>query len=143
MLELKPMRPCPHCSREIKDDVELCKWCGGPVAPGATDAPGREREDAVRQARAAHAGGARLFQIALPLSVTTGFAEVMGPTYATARTGEHGTVLDAIEGEGWNLNHADYVFRMLGSVSRDKFLSSGQREAVSGEIVGVYIFRRQ
>ena len=30
---------------------------------------------------------------------------------------------------------------MISTVSRDKFLSSGQQEAVTGEIVGIYLFR--
>lgn len=93
------------------------------------------------QARAARAGGARLFQIALSLSETVGRTAMMSHAYATTVTRQHATVLDSVEGEGWRLEHAAYVYRVTGSVSRDKFLSSGQQEAVHGEIVGVYIFR--
>ena len=35
-----------------------------------------------------------------------------------------------------------YVFEQTGSVSRDKFASSGQTASVTGNIVGVYLFRR-
>ena|SRR6187200_1733863 len=136
------MRPCPHCSKEIKDDVELCKWCLRPVRPASAGEPEPEA-DPVLQARAAHAAGARLFQIALPLSETTGVAVPLGTVGATTQSREHGTALNAIEAEGWHLDHAGYVFRALGSVSRDKFFSSGQREAISGEIIGIYVFRRE
>lgn len=50
--------------------------------------------------------------------------------------------IEQIESEGWTLDNAGYVFQETGSVSRDKFLSSGQQEAVSGRILGIYIFRR-
>jgi hypothetical protein len=49
--------------------------------------------------------------------------------------------IEAIESEGWHLEHAGYVYRMTGSVSRDKLLSSGQQEAIHGEVLGIYIFR--
>jgi len=50
-------------------------------------------------------------------------------------------MLDSIEAEGWLLEHAGYVYRVTRTISRDKLLSSGQQEAVEGEIVGIYIFR--
>ena len=65
------MRPCPHCSKEIKDNAELCKWCQRPVPPPGVEAPG---SNPVIQAREAWQAGARLFQTVLPLSETTGFA---------------------------------------------------------------------
>ena len=94
------------------------------------------------QARAAHAAGARLFQIALRLSETTGVAVPLG-TVAATHSRAHSAVRGAIEAEGWHLNHAGDVFRALGSVSRDKLFSSGQGEAISGEIIGIYVFRRE
>jgi len=93
------------------------------------------------QARAARAAGAKLFQISLPLSQTTGQTVAMMTAFATTTTTEHATTLDSIEAEGWRLEHAGYVYRITGSVSRDKFLSSGQQEAMHGEIVGIYLFR--
>ena len=52
----------------------------------------------------------------------------------------HANVLDSIEAEGWRLEHAAYVYRIIRTESRDKFLSSGQ--FIEGEVLGVYIFRR-
>jgi len=93
------------------------------------------------QARAARSAGSRTFQLSLPLSETTGHIEVMTRAYATTTSTQHSTTIDSVEAEGWRLEHAGYVYRVTGSVSRDKFLSSGQQEAVNGEIVGIYIFR--
>jgi hypothetical protein len=94
------------------------------------------------QARAAKAAGATLFQIDIPLSRTTGSTVAMVGAFAnTTATGDFSRTIQAIENEGWHLEHAGYVYRVTGSVSRDKFLASGQQEAVHGEIVGIYIFR--
>jgi hypothetical protein len=74
--------------------------------------PVPQRPDAGRtdnvalQARAARDAGARLFHIALPSSETTGFAVPMGTTYTRTTSKEHATLLDAIEAQGWHLDHA-------------------------------------
>lgn len=93
------------------------------------------------QAKAARAARARIFQLSLPLSETTGFTIALTGAYSTTTTQQHASILDSIEAEGWKLEHAGYVYRITGGVSRDKFFASGQQEAVNGEIVGVYIFR--
>jgi hypothetical protein len=93
------------------------------------------------QASAARANGARLFQITLPLSTSKATVVPMAGAFTDIEAGNHGKTLDLIEREGWKLDHVGYVFRALGSESRDKFLASGQQEAISGEIVGIYIFR--
>jgi hypothetical protein len=82
-----------------------------------------------------------IFQVAIPISETTEHAVALGATYATSQSASHAPILEAIEAEGWRLEHAGYVYRLTGSVSRDRFLASGQREAFGGEIVGVYLFR--
>ncbi len=53
------------------------------------------------------------------------------------------SVVEVIEEEGWTMCHADHVFQQTHSKSRDKFLSSGQQQAVSGKLVGIYTFRRR
>lgn len=94
------------------------------------------------RARAARTSGARTFQIDMPLSQTVGrtVALLSAEAHSTA-TADASKVLDSIEAEGWRLEHVGYVYRILGSVSRDKFMSSGQQEAMHGEIVGIYLFR--
>jgi len=94
------------------------------------------------QARAAKAAGRTIFQIDIPLSQTVGMTVAMMGAYArTSATKDSSGVIQAIESEGWRLEHAGYVYRVTGSVSRDKFMSSGQQEAVHGETLGIYIFR--
>lgn len=95
------------------------------------------------QARAAKNAGSKIFQIALPLSKTSADVVAMLGAYTSTKDSQHGSVLDSIEAEGWLLEHTGYVYRVTRSVSRDKFMSSGQQEAVEGEIVGIYIFRVQ
>ena len=51
--------------------------------------------------------------------------------------------LAVVEKIGWRLAHLGYTYRETYSVSRDKFLSSGQQTAMSGEIVAIYLFRRE
>jgi hypothetical protein len=54
------MRPCPHCTKAIKDNAEICKWCLRPVGP-ETEGP-QVTNDAVAKARGAREAGARLFR---------------------------------------------------------------------------------
>jgi hypothetical protein len=94
------------------------------------------------QARAAKAAGMKIFQIDVPLSKTKGHTVAMIGAFAhSSQTLNYASVIQSIEDEGWHLEHVGYVYRITGSVSRDKFIPSGQQEAVSGEIVGIYIFR--
>ena len=94
------------------------------------------------QARAAKAAGMKIFQIDVPLSKTKGQTVAMVGAFAdSTKTVDYSSSIQAIEEEGWRLEHVGYVYRITGSESRDKFLASGQQEAVSGEIVGIYIFR--
>jgi hypothetical protein len=51
-------------------------------------------------------------------------------------------VLGQIEELGWHLEHASWVFMATGESSRDKFLASRQQTVVSGEVVGIYLFRK-
>jgi hypothetical protein len=51
-------------------------------------------------------------------------------------------VLSQVEAEGWGLLHVSHVFVQTGEESRDKLASSGQRVAVRGKIVGIYLFGR-
>ncbi|MBP5865904.1 hypothetical protein QBA57_36865 [Streptomyces scabiei] len=53
-----------------------------------------------------------------------------------------GDLLSRIEDVGWKLHTAQYLYVQLGEESRDKWLSSGQRVAIKGKIVGMYLFER-
>lgn len=94
------------------------------------------------QARDAKAAGMKIFQIDVPLSKTKGQTVAMIGAFAhSSKTLNYANVIQSIEEEGWHLDNVGYVYRVTGSESRDKFMASGQQEAVSGEIVGIYIFR--
>ena len=94
------------------------------------------------QARAAKKAGMKLFQIDIPLSKTIASTFAMVGAFAdSTKIEDYSDTIQAIEDEGWHLEHVGYIYRITGSESRDKFLASGQQEAVSGEIVGIYIFR--
>lgn len=96
------------------------------------------------QARAAKAARMKIFQIDDPLSRTKGYTVAMIGAFANStETMDYSNTIQAIEEEGWRLDNVGYVYRITGSESRDKLLASGQQEAVSGEIVGIYIFRAE
>jgi hypothetical protein len=130
---------CPTCGADNDRDVLRCT-CGvereSPDAKRKTDA-----EVAGEKALAAKMAGSKLYQIVLPLSTTRGGVVPMMTVFTASETMNHSSILEAVEEHGWHLEHVNYVFRMTETVSRDKFLSSGQQEAVSGEVLGIYIFR--
>ena len=51
-------------------------------------------------------------------------------------------LVDRNPGAGtWHLEHAWWVFMETGQNSRDKFLAFGQQTVVTGDVIGVYLFR--
>ncbi|MEY2274122.1 MULTISPECIES: hypothetical protein [Streptomyces] len=62
----------------------------------------------------------------------------LGPGGASPRS----DLLSRIEDEGWSLHTAQYVHVHLSEESRSSGLLSGDRVAVKGKIVGLYLFRR-
>jgi hypothetical protein len=57
------------------------------------------------------------------------------------RIATHAGTLAAIEAIGWHLEHVGYIFMITGESSSDRILGTGQNTAVSGETVGIYLFR--
>ena len=99
----------------------------------------------LRGAREAREAGQSFYQVSLPLSTTQrSWDSILFGNVVTKTADQSGQphVLQLVESEGWSLFHVGYVFRETGSISRDKLFSSGQVEQVTGEIVGVYLFRR-
>ena len=100
------------------------------VTAPPTEAEERFARTPQGRARAAWHAGDRLFQIALPLSETERTTSDHVPSHRLnlrPREHDHVTVLDAIEAEGWHLEHTGYVYRPTG--------------AGTGEIVGIHTFR--
>jgi hypothetical protein len=105
----------------------------------------REREflaSPAGQARTAFERGDRLFQCSFDVKNTTPVVVAMVGATTSGSTSDPTVILNSICTEGWELVNASFVFEELGSVSRDKFMSSGQNVAVRGTIIGYYVFRR-
>ncbi|MEA2508480.1 MAG: hypothetical protein QOG21_562 [Actinomycetota bacterium] len=92
------------------------------------------------QAQAAKAAGRRYFQIVRDVSTTSGSATWAGNVSAGGHTDQTG-LIESIEDQGWALQDAGYVFQETASDSKSKALGSGERTAISGKIVGIYLFR--
>jgi len=157
---------CHHCNAELEPGFDLCWKCGADVDGGeppkgfAEEAEdlaqlqtelAQEREQREEgaflktwagQAREARAAGQTVFQMDVPLSKTRGKAIPMIGALANSTAPSNSShVIQEIESQGWRLEHVGYVYRLTGSDSRDKFMMSGQQEAYSGELVGIYLFR--
>lgn len=132
-----------------KTEEEKAKEAQSKAAARATR--DRERAEAaywaspVGQADQAKREGARFFQVEIPHKSVTGYANAMWSSTGVhqRQTNYRGApdVLGQIEDLGWRLDHASWVFTETGQSSRDKFLASGQQTVVTGEVIGIYLFR--
>lgn len=104
------------------------------------------RASPVGQALTAYESGVGFFETVLEISAINriwgGFYTDSGYNVARTGTRTYGDVLSQIEAVGWELAFVNHVWSITGSQSRDKFLSSGQDTSMTGELVGIYIFRR-
>lgn len=103
------------------------------------------RESPQGKAAQAFEQGDEFFQVEIPHSSITGFtnAAFNSATKGTIRRKLTRTdLLGQIEETGWHLLHADWVYIQTGQNSRDKFMASGQHVVVTGEVIGIYLFRR-
>ena len=113
----------------------------------------RKTESPAQKARTARKWGHEIFQFIEVITETKGMVVPMVGVFVSDETGEMGLqntaatarenkpAIEQIEAEGWNLINAGYVFQQTGSESRDKLLASGQQEAISGRVLGIYTFR--
>jgi hypothetical protein len=95
------------------------------------------------QARQAFERGDHLFQYDIDVRNSSAFVIAMGKGHTLTSVTDPIVILNAVCDEGWDLVNGSFVFHETGSTSRDKFLSSGQRTAVSGAVIGYYLFRRR
>jgi hypothetical protein len=98
----------------------------------------------VGQATAAKQEGQGFFEIQLPVGSSQRDSTIFGGNNTTLnkiKTNSHAGTLAAIENVGWRLEHLGYVFMVTSESSRDKFMASGQQVAVSGQTIGIYLFR--
>jgi hypothetical protein len=93
------------------------------------------------RARTAKSEGMKIFQIDISMSRTKGEANFGSSSTDVDKIMDNSKIIQSIEEEGWRLEHANYVYRMTESMSTDKVFQSGKREAINGDVVGIYIFR--
>lgn len=102
------------------------------------------------QARVAYESGAKVFQYEADVKSTKAVVRPLGfgssaigkETLASRLARGPVATLNAVADEGWELVNGSFVFVETGEVSRSKALSSGQQTAISGTVVGYYLFRR-
>jgi len=101
-------------------------------------------------ARVAFESGAKVFQYETDVKSTKAVvrplllgSSAMGKeTLGSRLSGGPVATLNAVSDEGWELVNGSFVFVETGEVSRSKALSSGQQVAISGTVVGYYLFKR-
>ena len=119
---------------------------------------GSMRDELKKAAEAALDAGREIYQYMEILSVNTGTVVPMFGAYSTDEQGAtkgylgrtagsralpgSATAIESIESVGWTLIDAGYVYQQTHAESRDKFFASGQQEAFSGRVIGIYTFRR-
>jgi hypothetical protein len=115
-----------------------------PTSPPADPVLAFNRSTPGKAARAFDRGD-QFFQVELSHADVTGSASLIDGGARDAsitRKGPAADVLGQIEQAGWKLEHANWVFVQTGQNSRDKFLTTGQQSVVTGEVMGIYLFRR-
>jgi hypothetical protein len=98
----------------------------------------------IGQAVTAKEQGQGFFEIQLKVGSSQRDSTIFGgnnTAYSQTKTQTHAGTLAAIEAAGWHLENVGYVFIVTSESSRDKFMASGQQVAVSGETIGIYLFR--
>lgn len=95
------------------------------------------------QARLAHERGDEILQIAMPLRGQKAVIVPMGGGLSATTEKDWSAELNEVAREGWDLVNGSAVFVQTGQESRDKFMASGQNVAISGQVVGYYLFKRR
>jgi hypothetical protein len=92
------------------------------------------------QAMAAKAARRRYFQVVQTVSSSLASATWEGNVTRDSHQDSTG-MIESVEDQGWALHDVGYVFQETGADSKSKAIGSGDRTAVSGKIVGVFLFR--
>lgn len=100
-------------------------------------------ESPVGQARLAHERGDVVFQLAMPLRSQKAVIVPMAGGTSAASEKDWTAELNDVVREGWDLLSGSAVYVQTGQESRDKFMASGQNVAISGQVIGYYLFKRR
>ena len=91
-------------------------------------------------ALAAKAAGRRYLQIVRDVTSLSGSTSWAGDVSQSDHSDQAG-MIESVEDQGWRLHDVGYVFQETGTDSTEKSFVSGERTAISGKIVGIYLFR--
>ncbi len=94
----------------------------------------------VGAATAAKEAGEEFFEIQLEVGGHVGVASWGAASGTRAAASSAGT-LGEIERAGWRLEHASHVFMITGETSSQRVFLTGEATAVSGAMIGIYLFR--
>ena len=94
----------------------------------------------VGAATAAKQAGQEFFEVQLQVGSHVGTAS-WGAASGKQVAVSSAETLGSIEQVGWRLEHCSHVFMVTGQTSTDRVFLSGENTAVSGTMVGVYLFR--
>jgi hypothetical protein len=92
------------------------------------------------QAQAAKAAGRRYLQIVTDVTTSARSTTWLGDNTQSDEIDQAG-MIESVEDQGWALHDVGYVFQETGSDSTGKAVVSGERTAISGKVVGIYLFR--
>jgi hypothetical protein len=130
------------------DEAEKAAHRAADEQNAAAAAKRKEQADFLRhpigQAWTAKQQNQGFFEVQLVVGESQRNSSIFNPDpngYGLNRTASHAGTLAAIESIGWHLEHAGYVFLITGESSSDKLFATGENTAVSGQTVGVYLFR--
>jgi uncharacterized caspase-like protein len=101
-------------------------------------------ENPISQATTAKEQGQGFFEIQLEVGSSQRDTTIFGgnnDNIEKTKTRSHAGTLAAIEAIGWRLEHVGHVFVITSESSRNKLLLTGQQTAVSGNTIGIYLFR--
>lgn len=138
---------CGYERRELEFAADSeCPKCGVIYARAELQAmlqsePAEFWETPPGQARQARAVGRSVFQLTLVINQTTGHSSMFGTATEKGGFTDTASVIESIEAEGWQLVNVGYVFRPLGSASRERIIGRTENEAISGEVIGIHLFR--
>jgi hypothetical protein len=92
------------------------------------------------EATTAKEAGQEFLEIQLEVGGVGGSA-AFGMATGSRETASSAETLAEIEQLGWRLEHANYLYLITGETSSARILGSGEATAVTGVVVGVYLFR--
>lgn len=100
----------------------------------------------IGQAALARQRGDGFFQVEIPHSAIVAKDRfwTVSPRITQTAVQQHAPATDLlsqIEAQGWRLEHANFVFVQTGELTRRRQIMPGSTTAISGDTVGIYLFR--